>query len=258
MKVLRALRNTLALSAIYLFLYIPILVLLAFSFNEASFPAAWKGFTLKWYEELFHSSYLWEAFANSLSIAALSTLLALGLGVFLIFYVASGSRIVRFLRLFYGNLVIPEIVLAVGLLGLFSLLSIPLGFSTLVFAHTVLGLGFVIPLLYARFIELDERLMEASLVLGATPRQTFFTVTLPLLGPTLIAAGLLVFITSFDDFILSYFCTMNTQTLSLYILSMLRSGISPVVNALFTLLLLLSSALVFLFFTIKSRARIFT
>ncbi len=131
---------------------------------------------------------------------------------------------------------------------------------TLVLAPQVLGLGFVIPIVYARFLELDTRMTEASLVLGATPVQTFFKVTLPLLRPALIVTGLLVFIISFDDFILSYFCAGSTsQTLSLYILSMLRSGISPMVNALSAVLLLISSLLVVLFFTIsqKSRTRIF-
>ncbi|MBI3236257.1 MAG: ABC transporter permease subunit [Chlamydiales bacterium] len=153
---------------------------------------------------------------------------------------------------------IPETVLAVSLLGFFSLFSIPLGLLTLILAHSVLGLGFVIPIVYARFVELDARMTEASLVLGATPFQTFFKVTLPLMRPSLITTGLLVFIISFDDFILSYFCAgSSSQTLSLYILSMLRSGISPVVNALSAVLLLLSSALVFLFFSLKTRSRIF-
>jgi spermidine/putrescine transport system permease protein len=128
----------------------------------------------------------------------------------------------------------------------------------LILAHSVLGLGFVIPIVYARFLELDYRMTEASLVLGATPFQTFFKVTLPLLRPSLIATGLLVFIISFDDFILSYFCAgSSSQTLSLYILSMLRSGISPIVNALSAVLLLLSSLLVFFFFSLKTRSRIF-
>jgi ABC-type spermidine/putrescine transport system permease subunit II len=121
-----------------------------------------------------------------------------------------------------------------------------------------LGLGFVVPLVYARFLELDPTLTEASLALGATPIQTFFKVTLPLLTPSLIATSLLVFIISFDDFILSYFCAgSSSQTLSLYILSMLRSGVSPVVNALSAVLLFLSSLLVFVFFSLKTRVRIF-
>ncbi len=244
----------------YLFLYVPLIVLLVFSFNIEAFPSPWKGFTLKWYHELLLSSHLWASFLNSLIVAVCSTGISLTMGVFLIFYAAQGGRIGNFLSLFYGNLVIPETVLAVGLLGFFTLVSIPLGLGTLVLAHSVLGLGFVIPIVYARFLELDYRMTEASLVLGATPVQTFFKVTLPLLRPALIVTGLLVFIISFDDFILSYFCAGSTsQTLSLYILSMLRSGISPIVNALSAVLLLLSSTLVILFFTIskKSRTRIF-
>ena len=164
----------------------------------------------------------------------------------------------KLLILFYGNLMIPEIVLAIGLLTLFSLCSIPLGITTLVIAHTVLGLGYVVPLVYSRFGELDYRLIEASLDLGATPAQTFFKIILPLLRPSLIAAGLLVFIISFDDFVLSYFCAgSSVQTLSLYILAMARSGISPVINALSTILLLLSSLLVLIFCSINARSRIF-
>jgi spermidine/putrescine transport system permease protein len=180
------------------------------------------------------------------------------MGIFLIFYATQGGRIGKYLAIFYGNIVIPETVLAVSLLGFFSMLSISLGFTTLIVGHTVLGLGFVIPIVYARFLELDYRLTEASLVLGATPIQTFFKVTLPLLMPALITSALLVFIISFDDFILTYFCAgSSVQTLSLYILSMIRSGVSPVVNALSAVLLLISSVLVLIFFNLKTRTRIF-
>lgn len=242
----------------YLFLYVPIVVLLIFSFNTEAFPSPWRGFTLKWYKELFDSIYLWNAFYNSLVVAISATLISVMIGVFLIFYAAQGGRVGKYLVLFYGNLVIPETVLAVSLLGFFSLISIPLGLGTLILAHTVLGLGFVIPIAYARYLELDPKLVEASLVLGATPIQTFFKVTLPLLRPSLIATALLVFIISFDDFIISYFCAgSSAQTLSLYILSMLRSGVSPVVNALSALLLFLSSLLTLTFFSLRTRSRIF-
>lgn len=245
-------------AATYLFLYVPIIVLLVFSFNSEPFPSPWKGFTLRWYHELFfQSTHLWEAFLNSLIVAVFSTLISLLIGVFLIFYAAQGGRVGKFLLFFYGNLVIPETVLAVSLLGFFTLIAIPLGLTTLVLAHTVLGLGFVIPIVYAKFLELDYRLTEASLVLGATSFQTFFKVTLPLLRPSLISTALLIFIISFDDFILSYFVAGSTaQTLSLYILSMIRSGVSPVVNALSAVLLLLSSILVLAFFSLKTRIRI--
>lgn len=250
--------NLILVASTYLFLYVPLIVLLVFSFNTEPFPSPWKGFTWKWYVELFHTAPLWDSFCNSLIVATSSTLISLTMGVFLIFYAAQGGRIGKFLNLFYGNVIVPETVLAVGLLSFFSLVCIPLGLTTLILAHTVLGLGLVIPICYARFLELDQRMTEASLVLGATPFQTFFKITLPLLRPALLATGLLIFIISFDDFILSYFCAGSTsQTLSLYILSMLRSGISPIVNALTAVLLILSSLLVGVFFSLKTRTRIF-
>lgn len=258
MKTLRAsspkLLVTVALT--YLFLYLPMVVLILFSFNEEAFPSPWKGFTFKWYHELFSASHLWASFLNSLIVAISSTALSLAMGICLIFYAAQGGRIGHFLKLFYANLVIPETVLAVSLLGFFTLMAIPLGLITLILAHTVLALGFVIPIIYARFTDLDRRMTEASLTLGATPLQTFFKVTLPMLRPSLIVAALLIFVLSFDDFILSYFCAGSTaQTLSLYILSMLRSGISPTVNALSVILILFSCTLTLLFFKLTKRTK---
>jgi spermidine/putrescine transport system permease protein len=248
----------LLIACTYLFLWVPIIVLLVFSFNTEGFPSPWTAFTLKWYRELIHSVYLWKAFANSLLIAISSTLISVLMGIFLMFFVAQGGRVGKYLNLFYGSVIIPETVLGVSLLGFFSLVSISLGLTTLIVGHTVLGLGFVIPLVYARYLELDDRLIEASLVLGATPIQTFFKVTLPLLRPSLITSALLVFIISFDDFILTYFCAgSSVQTLSLYILSMIRSGISPVVNALSALLLFISSIMVLLYFHLSTRGKIF-
>lgn len=241
----------------YLFLYLPILILIVFSFNTRSFPSPWDGFTLKWYQELFGSSTLWNSFINSLSVAIISTSLSLLLGILLIFFRAQGGKIQKALPLFYGNLIIPETMLAISLLSYFTLFKVELGITTLIVAHTVLGLGFVIPILYTRFLQLDKRLTEASEALGASSLQTFIKITLPLLRPTLLATGLLIFILSFDDFILSYFCAgTSIQTLSLYLLSTLRAGVSPIVNALSTILLLLSSILVMLFFSPKIRSRI--
>ncbi len=241
----------------YLFLYVPLIVLLVFSFNTEGFPSPWKEFTWKWYKELFHASFLWKSFANSIIVASCSTLISLSLGLSLIYYASQGGKVKKQIALFYGNLVIPETVLAVSLLAFFSLFSIPLGLTTLVFAHSVLGLGITVPILYARYHELDIKLTEASYVLGATPFQTFVKVTLPLMRPTAITTALLVFILSFDDFILSYFCAGSTaQTLSLYILSMLRTGISPIVNALSAILLIISSLLVLTLFSLKTRKRL--
>lgn len=255
---IRKVSHLIMIALTYLFLYVPIIVLLVFSFNSERFPSPWTSFTFKWYSELFQSTYLWKAFGNSLIVAFSATMISLFAGVGLIFYAAQGGRIGKYLSLFYGNLVIPETVLAVSLLTFFTAIRMPLGITTLILAHSVLGLGFVVPITYARFKELDLSVTEASLDLGATPIQTFFKVTLPMLRPSLVTTCLLVFILSFDDFILSYFCAGSTaQTLSLYILSMIRTGVSPVVNALSSILLFLSSLLVLVFFSFKTRIRFF-
>jgi spermidine/putrescine transport system permease protein len=230
----------------YLFLYLPIFVLIVFSFNDNAFTQSWVGFTTDWYMNLFESTEVWDALKNSLFIALSSVFLSLTIGSTLIFF---GSRAVvqRLLLLFYGSLAMPEIVLAVGLLSLFSFLSVSLGATTLIVGHTLLGLGYVIPILHGRFVELDESLIEASYDLGATKRQTFFYVVLPLLAPALIAAGLLVFIISLDDFIISFFCAgASVQTLPLYIFAVIRTGASPMINALSTIMLIVSSFLVLL------------
>ncbi|MEX0962348.1 MAG: ABC transporter permease [Simkaniaceae bacterium] len=242
----------------FLFLYLPIIVLFAFSFNSRKFPAPWDHFTLKWYQKLLHSSELWSSFFNSFLIASIATCLSLFFCGLLIFYLDCGGRAKRYIPLFFGSLIIPETVLAVSLLSYFAFFKISLGLLTLIISHTVLGLGFVIPIVYTRYQDLDHNLREVSLDLGASTLTTFFKITLPLLRPAMIATGLLVFIISFDDFILSYFCSgSSVQTLSLYLLSLLRQGITPVVNALSAVLLILSSLLVLLFFSPKIRTRIF-
>ncbi len=240
-------------AAFYLFLYVPIFVLIAFSFNDNPFTNAWVGFTTEWYTDLFSSIEVWHALKNSLLIAFSSVALSLTLGSTLIFF---GSRAVvnRLLLLFYGSLAMPEIVLAVGLLSLFSFFSVSLGATTLIVGHTLLGLGYVVPILHGRFAEMDVNLIEASYDLGATQRQTFFKIVLPLLSPALIAAGLLVFIISLDDFIISFFCAgASVQTLPLYIFTVIRTGATPMVNAFSTIMLLVSSLLVLLlsFFQVK-------
>lgn len=234
-------------AALYFFLYIPIFVLIAFSFNNNAISYKWLGFTTGWYKQLFESTEVWHALKNSLFVAASTVLLSLTLGTLFVFY-ASRTYAQRLLIFFYGSLAMPEIVLAVGLLSLFSFFAVPLGALTLIAGHTLIGLGYVVPILYGRFSELDESLIEASYDLGATQRQTFFAIILPLLRPALIASGLLVFIISLDDFIISFFCAgASVQTLPLYIFSVIRTGASPMVNALSTILLLVSSFFVLLF-----------
>jgi spermidine/putrescine transport system permease protein len=235
----------------YLFLYIPIVVLVLFSFNSSDVPFAWEGFSLKWYHALWQSNDIWLALKNSLIVAFSSVFLSLTLGLLFVFY-SSRTFLARFFVMFYASLAIPEIVLAVGLLSMFSFFSIPLGLTTLIAGHTLIGLGYAVPILQSRFEELDKKYMEAALDLGATEGQTLRSVMIPLMGPALTAAALLVFVLSLDDFIISFFCSGgSTQTLPIYIFVAIRSGATPMVNALSTILLVVSSLLVLIFSSLK-------
>jgi ABC-type spermidine/putrescine transport system permease subunit II len=248
---------SLLISSVYIFLYLPIFVLVVFSFNSVAFPYRWVSFSWQWYQELFQSSEIWHALQNSLIVASAAVFFSLILGLLWVFYTIR-SRMRSFESLFYINLLIPEIIFALGLLTLFIFFSIPLGLITLIAGHTVLGLGFCVPLLSAQFDQLDYNIIEASYDLGATMNQTFFRVVIPALWPALIASGLLVFIISLDDFLVSFFCAgPAAQTLSLYIFAMIRSGVSPTINALSTLLLLASSLIVLGFSLLKIQTRIF-
>ncbi len=238
---------------VFVFLYLPILTLICFSFNSEAFPSHWGSFTLKWYYELYSDSELWKAFFCSFFIAIVSTTLSLALGMGFLFLKDQKGRLDLAFGLFYPNLVVPESMIAVSLVYYFSFFKIHLGLITLVASHTVLGLGFAIPILYSCYNNIDNGLTEASESLGASSVETYFKIILPMLKPAIISIGLLIFVLSFDDFIFSYFCSgASTTTLSLYILSMLRVGISPTINALSTILLLISSFLVYMFFFRKT------
>lgn len=250
--------SALPIALLYFFLYLPLCVLIIFSFNAAPFPAPWSGGTLLWYRELASSWHLWSACLTSLIVALSAASLSIIMGIGLVFYGVRGGRLQRLVPPFYLNLVIPEVVLAVGLVTLFSVCGIQLGYGTLIVAHTVLGLGYVVPIVAARYEEIDPRLMEASLDLGATPVQTLWAIIIPLLRPALMASALLVFILSFDDFVLAYFCAgSSVQTLSLYLISVLRAGVSPVINALATILFIASNLLGLIFCSLTLKERIF-
>lgn len=235
----------------YLFLYLPIFVLVLFSFNDASISVSWVGFSLQWYKKLINSPEILSALQTSLIVAFVTTFLSVLIGT--LFVVATrwwrGSFIAN---IFYSNILLPEIILAIGILSIFTFLRIPLGYGSLIAGHTLLGLGFVIPIVKARFAELDPVLTEASLDLGATYFQTFRKVIIPLLMPSLIASGLLVFTLSMDDFLISLFCSGPTvQTLSVYVYSMIRTGIDPMINAISSCFLIISSLLVLILCSLK-------
>ncbi|MDZ4131310.1 MAG: ABC transporter permease [Hydrogenophaga sp.] len=236
---------------IYAFLYLPIIALVLFSFNNNEFSFDWMGFTTKWYTELFSSSEVWVALKNSLIVASAAVVLSLLMGLAIVFFSRQRFRWAVPV-LFSSNLAIPEIVLAIGMLSLFSFLGVPIGLPTLIAGHTLIGLGYAVPLIYDRYSELDKRYTEASLDLGATLTQTLRRVIAPMMLPSLVASALLVFVVSFDDFVLAFFCAgASAQTLPLFIFSMIRSGASPVVSALSVTLLVLSGFLVMIFLSLS-------
>lgn len=250
--------GALFVAAVFAFLYVPIVVLIVFSFNSEPFPAPWASFSLMWYEELFVSKPIWSAFCNSMIVALAAMALSLVMSLALVYWSMFNRAVRRLVSLFYANVGIPEILLGVGLLGFFSYAHIPLGLLTLIVAHSVLALGYAVPLVYAKFLSIEGSIIESSYDLGATTTQTFWKIVVPLIRPAMLVSALLVFVISFDDFIVSFFCAgSESQTLSLYIYSMIRSGLSPVVNALSTILLVMSSLLVILFCSLSSKIRIF-
>jgi putrescine transport system permease protein len=235
----------LALGAGFAFLWVPILVLMAYSFNESRLVTVWAGFSTRWYAELFRDRQLIEAAWLSLRVAVLSASSALVLGtmaaVALTRYGPFRGRTL-FGALLTAPLVMPEIITGLSLLLLFVALSplVARGMLTLWIAHTTFATAYVTVVVATRLAEFDRTLEEAALDLGATPFRTFRDVTLPVIAPALLSAWLLAFTLSIDDLVISSFVTgPGASTLPIVIFSSVRLGVSPKVNALATLLVLI-------------------
>ena len=226
---------------IYLFLFLPIAVVAANSFNASTTKPylSWKGFTLDWYVRLFDNGSLLEAFGNTMLIAAASTVLSTVIGtlgaVGMYRYKFRGKKTVD--ALLYIPVVIPEIVLGISLLTLFSRTGIPRGLFTLILAHTTFCIPYVIFNVRARLAGYDYSVEEASMDLGAGRVQTFLRITLPVLAPGIGGGVLLAFTLSIDDVIISYFTNGQVSTFPLKVMESIKSGVSPDVNALSVLIL---------------------
>lgn len=223
-----------------IFLYLPIAVLILYSFNESRINAVWSGFTWKWYISLFENRQVMQALTNSLSIGLISSVLATVLGtaasLAIKHYSLRWQNIIN--GLIYLPIVIPEIMLGLALLILFSQFQVDLGKATLIMAHTTFSIPFVMVIISARLADMGKDLEEASQDLGATPWQTLRYVILPLIMPGIVAGFLMSFTLSLDDFIISFFVAgPNSTTLPLYIYGLVKRGVSPEVNALSTLLI---------------------
>lgn len=226
---------------VYLFLYLPIFILILFSFNEGDFAAGWVGFSLRWYEIMFENQEILSALSASLIVATSSVILSLLLGTSAVI-AARWLGAHRLLSFFYLSILVPDILLGIGLLCLFSTFAFPLGYKSLIIGHTVVGLGFVVPIVSTRFAQIDPVLTEASLDLGATRWQTVRYVIFPLLMPGLMASALLVFTLSLDDFVISFFCSgVHITTLSVYVYQQVRDMVDPTINAISTCMLVVSS-----------------
>ncbi|MBQ8690945.1 MAG: ABC transporter permease [Phascolarctobacterium sp.] len=235
--------------AILAFLYLPLLILALYSFNESRINAVWSGFTLDWYLSLFKNRRVLEALTNSLIVAFASTVVSTVLGttaaIALNKYQYKYKNVIN--GLLYLPILIPEIVMGLSLLVLFSQAHIPLGKTSLILAHITFCVSFVVITVNARLEGMRPELEQAAMDLYATPFQTFRYVTLPLAMPGIVAGALMAFTLSIDDFIISFFVAgPNSTTLPLYIYAMVKRGISPEINALSTLLMLATIVLVVL------------
>ncbi len=227
---------------IYLFLFIPIIVIVINSFNATTSKPylSWKGFSFEWYIKLFENTALLESFGNTMIIAFCSTILSIIIGtisaVGMYKYKFAGKSIID--GLLYIPVVIPEIVLGIALLTLFANTNIPRGMITLILAHATFSIPFVIFNIRARLSGYDNSIEEASMDLGANRIATFLNITLPVLAPGIAGGALLAFTLSIDDVIISYFVNGQVKTFPLKVMESIKSGVSPDVNALSTLILI--------------------
>lgn len=216
-------------------IYLPVFVMIIYSFNESRLSAVWTGFSLKWYEALFQNRDIFEALVNSIVLASLASLAAAFIGTlgaygFTRVRTASRTTVETISML---PLMTPEIILGMVFLAFFTLLGLPFGMTTLVLGHTTFCVPYVYMMVKARLVGMDPALAEAARDLGAGEIRVFFDITLPLLLPAILSGMLLSFAMSFDDVIISIFVTgPGTNTLPIKIYTQIRTGVSPEINAL--------------------------
>ena len=239
----------------YIFLYAPILILIIFSFNASRFVTSWSGFSLRWYGELFRNEAMMLALRNSLVVAVASTLISTVFGTMaaLVMERYDFAGKLSFDALLYLPIIIPDIAMAVMLLLFFVMSRITLSLTTIIISHVAFNISFVAVVVRARLVGFDRSLEDAAQDLGANELQTFWHVTLPLLMPAILGGALLAFTLSLDDFVITFFTAgVGSTTLPLRIYSMVKLGITPEINAISTLMLLVSMTLL-LFSVIAQR-----
>jgi spermidine/putrescine transport system permease protein len=237
------------LGATFAFLYIPIAVLIVLSFNKAGLPTAWSGFSVEWYGRLAANPKILASAWNSVIVATISTLIATVLGTLLALGVERAKPSPARDALLFAPMIVPDIVLAIALLSFFTLIKFTLGLHSIILAHVVFNIAFVCAVVRARLKGFDWSLTEVSRDLGAGHLVTFRKITLPLILPSVIAAALLAFTLSIDEFIIAYFTAGAGQastTLPMQIYSMIRFGVTPEINAMASIVMAVSFVLVLL------------
>ena len=227
---------------VMLFLYLPIIILITFSFNQSKYGGSWTGFTLKWYQELFKDKSIMKSLYSTIIVALTTCLFSTIIGTIAAVGInAMGAKAKKItLNLSYLPMINPDIVVGVSLISLYSILNFQkLGYTTLILAHITFCLPYVVFAVLPKLSQLDPHLEEAAKDLGATPLQTFFKVVLPQIKPGIVSGALMAITLSLDDFIVSFFTTgSGVSTLSIKVYSMTKRGLSPKINALTTLMLL--------------------
>mgnify|MGYP003336420829 FL=1 len=234
------------LGATFAFLYLPIAVLVGLSFNDGGLPTAWDGASLRWYRVLLGDGQVLDAVRTTLLVAVTVTAIATPVGTLLAVGLQRTVRS-RFLdTVLFLPAVIPDIVLAIGLLSFFNLLRVPLGVPTIVLAHLAFDVAFVASIVRTRLSYFDATIEEAAADLYAGPVTTFVRVTLPAIAPGILAGAIIAFTLSVDEFVIAFFNSGPTSiTFPIRIYSMIRFGVTPEINAIATIVLLASLTLVF-------------
>lgn len=233
--------------AAMLFLYLPIVVLVGFSFNTSRLNIVWQGFTLQWYADLWRDEVLMRSLGNSLYVAAVTTVVSVALGtagaLLLDRYRFPGTRLWNTLILV--PMLVPEVIMGVSLLILFVTLHLELGFTSIIVSHVTFCFPFVLVAVKARLAGLDPALEEAAMDLGATPAAAFRRVLVPYLMPAIVSGALMSFTLSFDELIVTYFtASASTRTLPLEIFGRIRKGLDPTLNAVSTVFIAVTAVLV--------------
>ena len=227
------------LAVIFVMMYLPILLVIIYSFNQSKISSVWDGFSLKWYRELFADKSMFTALINSIILAFSSSVLAAIIGTLGAIGMSKTNFKANGIIGYISTLpiMIPEIILGMVFLVFFSLIGIPFGMTSLILAHTTFCVPYVFMLVKARLVGLDKSYVEAARDLGASELRAFKDITIPLISPAILSGMLLSFAMSFDDVIISIFVTgASTNTLPIKIYTQLKTGVSPKINDLCTLM----------------------